>query len=133
MQSNKSFRGMRVYIRAKDTDGSVFEEYKKDGLDGQLDREDGPAYIHTLPNGVVLEECYFKNGRPHREDGPAEIRRRIHGGGILHEKYFVDGKLHREDGPAELLRDERGRAYSEAYWQNGKPQLDGLENNKRSR
>lgn len=50
-------------------------------LDGIYDRE--------------FETFYFKNGRLHRDDGPAYIDKQ-HGA----EKWFFEGKLHRVGGPA---------------------------------
>ena len=43
------------------------------------------------PDGI---EYWYKNGKWHKEDGPAII----HPDGI--EYWFINGKLHRENGPA---------------------------------
>lgn len=45
----------------------------------------------NYPTGV---QCWYKDGKRHREDGPAVIFLNIH------EMWYKDGKLHREDGPA---------------------------------
>jgi hypothetical protein len=55
---------------------------------GRLHREDGPAFI----NGYIKE--WWLNGEPHRDNGPAVDD----GKGNL--EYWVHGKLHRENGPA---------------------------------
>ena len=57
--------------------------------DGKLHRDDGPA-IESI-NGY---KEYFKDGVTHRDDGPAVIWQ---DGG---KQWIVDGKRHRLDGPA---------------------------------
>ena len=57
--------------------------------DGKAHREDGPAL--EFENGQLE---YWLDGQQHREDGPALITTE----GI--ESWFRHGKLHREDGPA---------------------------------
>ena len=82
-----------------------FEELK-DGTrkyknkQGRLHREDGPAVIKVSKDGVVLSEEYYLNGKKHREDGPASIYYRENGS-VEFEAWDRDGKLYRnpEDGP----------------------------------
>jgi hypothetical protein len=90
--------------------------------EGRLHREDGPAIelhgchefdIHIgtrtlLPfaritsdcSPLLLRECadqeWWRDGRPHREDGPAKIW----GDGEGWHEWWLDGQLHREGGPA---------------------------------
>ena len=57
--------------------------------DGKLHREDGPAIERS--NG---SKEYWIDGQLHREDGPAV---EWSNGG---KEYYINGKLHRENGPA---------------------------------
>lgn len=57
--------------------------------EGLMHRVYGPAYVST----VYDVEIWYKDGKYHREDGPA-IR---HKNNAL---WYVDGKRHRLDGPA---------------------------------
>ena len=58
-------------------------------LNGNLHREDGPAFEHT--DGT---KYWYLNGKRHREDGPAVER--ADGTNL----WYQNNKLHREDGPA---------------------------------
>ena len=88
-------------------------------LNGELHREDGPAYddgegckawyLHGKKHreGAPAVEnpdgsrCWFLNGELHREGGPAvETPNPYFGGDRKMVEYYVHGKLHREDGPA---------------------------------
>ena len=55
-------------------------------------------------------QCWYLNGKLHREDGPAEIC--ADGDQI----WYLNGKLHREDGPAEIYANG-----SQRWYLNGKP------------
>jgi len=56
---------------------------------GKYHREDGPAVEYS--NG---DKCWYKNGKRHREDGPAvDLAEGT-------EYWYINGKLHRVDGPA---------------------------------
>lgn len=57
--------------------------------DGKRHREDGPAIIYT--NGTII---WYLNGEKHRIGGPAVE----YGNG--QKKWYQDGELHREDGPS---------------------------------
>jgi len=83
--------------------------------DGKLHREGGPAIIYN--NGD--REWYF-NGKLHREDGPAiEYSNRV-------EKWYFKGKLHRLDGPAIIRYKPHNKIYKTEWYQNGKlHRLDG--------
>ena len=56
------------------------------------------------------EENWFKNGKHHREDGPAII---FPDG---HKEWYWKGKLHREDGPAKITTNGTKR-----WYRNGQP------------
>ena len=57
-------------------------------FNGELHREDGPAYEQSG------HKEWYLNGVLHREDGPAQEY--IDG----HNEWYLNGKQHREDGPA---------------------------------
>lgn len=62
---------------------------------GKIHRDDGPAMIS--PNG---DKYWYKDGVVHRDDGPAIIysNRDIY--------WYRNGKLHRGDGPAVMRSDD---------------------------
>ena len=74
-------------------------EHEKYCLNGNLHREDGPAYINYYENGKVELERYCLNDKLHREDGPAIIKY-YESGEVEYEEYWLNGKRHRENGPA---------------------------------
>ena len=92
---------------------NLFEEtrYKIKYLnkDGKRHREDGPAIIYS--NG--RKEWYI-NGKLHREDGPAII----YSNG--RKDWYINGKLHRTDGPARIWANG-----IKEWWINGKYYGDG--------
>ena len=71
--------------------------------DGKLHREDGPAIIY--PNGT---EVWYLNGHRHRVCGPAIT---TYNGTQV---WYKDGKMHREDGPSLITK---SGAYT--WWFNG--------------
>jgi uncharacterized protein len=115
------------YTEIEDIPFEIYEEavvefYENDVItylkyykNGNLHREDGPAFIKHYPDASVEYEMYYLNGTKHREDGPAIIHYYINSkrfnadgsfsiefnnGFIELETYYIDGKRHREDGPA---------------------------------
>ncbi len=56
------------------------------------------GYEHVLPDGSYINSsgsvCYIKNGKKHREDGPAIEW--FNG----NKEWYRNGEFHREDGPA---------------------------------
>jgi len=58
-------------------------------------------------------ERYYRNGKSHRDDGPANIERRSDGSAV--DEYYRDGKLHREDGPADIRREADGWSIKRYY------------------
>ena len=59
---------------------------------------------HALKDGLIIfdngDKYWLKNGKPHREDGPAIEK------GNGSKLWCKNGKLHREDGPAFEWDDE---------------------------
>lgn len=66
--------------------------------DGRLHRDDGPA-MYAKPSYVEMEgnEIWYQCGEVHRDDGPAMI---LPGN---YNIWFRHGKKHRLDGPAKIL------------------------------
>ena len=52
--------------------------------------------------GNIIYQCYKKNGKKYREDGPAVIQHLVNGDSIelVNKTYYINDKLHRLDGPA---------------------------------
>ena len=71
---------------------------------GKLHREDGPAIIYAHGS-----QEWWVNGKLHREDGPAFI---LPDGT---QEWYLNGKIHREDGPAYI-----GADGTQAWRLNGK-------------
>jgi hypothetical protein len=65
------------------------------------------------------DKCWYLNGKPHREDGPAV---ELSNGG---KAWYLNGKFHREDGPAVEYEDGRN------YWYLNNEHLTEEEFNKR--
>ena len=68
---------------------------------GKLHREDGPAVTYA---GIA--EHYYIDDNLHREDGPAMTYDTPDGS---HKEWWVNGKLHRDDGPAQILSNGQER------------------------
>lgn len=81
-------------------------------------QEDIFTYIKgTETRQPWLEEGWYKNHRPHRDDGPAII----YADG--RKTYYQDGLVHREDGPAVIVPREvaeRTKFPLEGWYQQGK-------------
>ena len=58
----------------------------------------------------MIEE-YYRDGKLHREGGPAVVKRFADGSVI--EEYYSDGELHREGGTAFVWRDPDGSTEEE--------------------
>ena len=71
---------------------------------------DQNRYFIITPDG---EKHWYKNGRSHREDGPAVIY--VNGT----KEWWLNGKRHREDGPAIEDVDANVGGFKE-WWLNGK-------------
>ena len=55
-------------------------------------------------SGVAVSEKWCKEGKSHREDGPAQITRDASTGTVVREAWIRNNKYHRTDGPAIILR-----------------------------
>lgn len=73
--------------------------------DGKFHREDGPAVIYKNDHHKDYHELWYKDGKLHRENGPAVVYPNEV------QKWYKDGKLHREDGPAVVFFDGRQEWY----------------------
>jgi antitoxin component YwqK of YwqJK toxin-antitoxin module len=69
-------------------------------------------------NGKLKFEACRLNGELHREDGPA-YKRWYHNGQLKFEEWYLNGKKHREDGPAYQQWYENGQKWNESYYLNG--------------
>ena len=76
--------------------------------EGRRHREDGPAFINYSG-----DQFYYKNGDKHRLDGPAVM----YADGS--EFYYQNDELHRTDGPALIIFNG-----TQKYYQNGKLHRD---------
>ncbi len=87
-------------------DGSYIDHHGDVGYikNGKLHREDGPAI--EWADG---DKDWYKNGKCHREDGPAVER------ADGYTAWYIDDKLHRKDGPAV----KKANNYNE-WWIDGK-------------
>lgn len=55
--------------------------------------------IQRYETGCYTKKTYYKNGKFHRETGPAIIYYEYNGK-KYREEYYKNGKRHRSDGPA---------------------------------
>jgi len=127
-------RGAELGAKLDRQDGAAIIECSADGVeercfhteeryyrDGKLHRENGPAYVYRHADGTTVER-YFRDGKRHREDGAAVVEH--YAGGKTIEEYYRDGKPHREDGPAIVRHGADGSSRDdgsiyEAYYRNG--------------
>ncbi len=94
----------------------------------------GVSYTFYTKDGIIVAECrrwmmgtyafenWYRNGKPHRDDGPADICRE--GDQVRHKSWYRDGKLHREDGPA-MIKYENGEKIEKHWCYNGVHHRDG--------
>ena len=76
--------------------------------------------LYGLFGEVYYSEEHYRDGKLHREDGPAWILTRP--SGYRYEQYRQDGEIHREGGPAVIETDRDGLLHlREAYYRNDKP------------
>jgi hypothetical protein len=98
-------------------DGTVWRyEWYKHGLkhrDG-----DKPAVIYDWNSGKLVR-IWFKQGRRHRENGPAFTR--VQPWGDTREEWYYYGKRHRNFGfPAVICKDSLGVSTKETFLEHGK-------------
>ena len=67
-------------------------------------------------DGTLHYECWYRNGKLHRTDGPAIIFYRKDGKTVFFKDWFVDDKLHRTDGPAYITYCEDGKTVRSEKW-----------------
>lgn len=85
--------------------------------DGKIHRDDKPADIRYWNNGNKSEENWYQDGNMHRENAPAQ-RGWYENGNKYYESWHYNGKQHRENGPAEILWDENGNVFKKEWWIN---------------
>lgn len=85
--------------------------------DGKYHRDDGPAQIEYFRNGKVYIESWFKDGNKHRIGGPSATQYYANGT-IRRCVWRVDGKYHRTDGPAIYHMNKEGKIELEWYLEN---------------
>lgn len=83
---------------------NTIEEYH---LNGQLHREDGPAYTEYNKSGNIKCEQYYNFDKYHREDGPAIIEY-YKNGQVMLESYIVNGKYADGNKPSRIEYDNFG-------------------------
>ena len=86
-------------------------------LDGKYHREDGPAVIKRNETGTKKEKVkeWYLNGKRHRVDGPAIVK------DIGPKEWYLNGKRHRVDGPAIV----KGNGTKEWYLNGKRHRVDG--------
>lgn len=62
---------------------------------GKLHRENGPAYLEWYDNGQIAGEGWYKNGKCHRENGPS-YKQWHKNGQIWIEKWCKNGRSRKE-------------------------------------
>ena len=87
--------------------------------DGKIHRDDGPAWIFRYADGSVLSEEYYRDGKIHRDDGPAWSFHTADGS-VWREDYYRNDKLHREGGPARIIGMLSPEGPQEEYFRDGK-------------
>lgn len=81
-------------------------------------------FIEYYYNGVIKEECYYKDNVLHNNNYPAIIE--YYENGIKkREIYYKNGKLHNEKAPAIIEYDENKNIINQKFYLNGK-QIDEL-------
>jgi hypothetical protein len=69
---------------------------------------------------VAVIEAWHKDGKRHREDGPAAIVRDAATGIVVKELWVRNNIYHREDGPAVVMRKAAtGAIYFSEWYNNG--------------
>lgn len=106
----RTFKGEFNYVATVDpvTKRVVKEEFEK-WSDGRYvpHRDLGPARISEdrTFGRLTVNSGWYRNGRPHREGGPAQYG--VSDTGFVYgESWYLNGELHRADGPARISRRE---------------------------
>lgn len=104
------------YVIVRKLNDSIIVKFvNKDFLEH---RENGAAYILFRDDGTIVWINYSKNGKFHRENGPAIIQYK--NGKITKETWFINGNMHRVGKPADITYDENGNIVNEIYYVNNK-------------
>ena len=99
MKIYKWYRGGKLFRETKDPEGVlVIKEYHPNNVVITYRRSD---------SGILKIKIYSKNGRYHREDGPAVTYYHMDGS-ISRERYYHNGEFHRDGGPAVINYDKNG-------------------------
>ena len=104
-------------------DGSVHlhKWYK----DGELHREDAPAYTYFYPGGGgPYQQEWWKDGKANKDDGPAYIVYYEDGSVKIHQ-WIVGSRTTRVDGPAWVAYYKDGSVEETQWWKDDK-QLDSI-------
>lgn len=97
----------------KDASGKIIDAYWY--KDGKLHRDNGPA-VDRGDNGT--EKIWYRHGIRHRDgDLPAYIAD-TETGRVFIEGYYKDGKKHRENGPAYIVYSPDGTANTKQWYLN---------------
>lgn len=56
-----------------------------------LHRTDGPAFVQTNNEGIIIHEEWYQENELHRSDGPAQISY-DHKGGVTKFFWFLEGE-----------------------------------------
>ena len=91
----------RIYYE----NGQIKEERWYDD-NGDLHREDGPAYLKWHENGKQESIVYFQNSECHCEDGPA-YQVWDEDGQVRFEKYFLNNKEYTQEEFNAKLRQQK--------------------------
>lgn len=67
---------------------------------GKLHRDDGPAWIYQKQPGRLTHR-YYQYGKMHRNDGPAECTFDKETMEMVRYEYYVKGRMHCITGPAD--------------------------------
>lgn len=79
-------------------------------------RNDGPAWIQYYDAELTIPriERWYINGQLHRENAPAYFRY-YKSGKLAAEEWFINGSLYRTTGPSSILFNEDG-SYAKIRW-----------------
>lgn len=81
-------------------------------LEKQIHREDGPAFIETKKDGTVVRECWYINGKLHRENEPAIIKYYTES---IHKFWYLNGINYNPNGPSTEMRNLKCDLINESY------------------
>ena len=90
---------------------------------GKIHRDNDPADIVYYESGQIQYEEWYKNGELYRENGPPKICY-YENGQIDFEQWYKNGKIHRDNDPADIVYYESGQIKNETWYKNGKIHRD---------